>query len=111
VGNGGRFRNCHSKPAALAREAEIGALFGPQQKIVLGFESRLSPFKAGAQACLSATGSLRGKADDQNHIGSQIRNSQLFQPSYKAACAIGFELDASPIILSSAMSALGQERK
>jgi hypothetical protein len=55
---------------ALAHEAEFGALFDSQQKIMLRFESRLSPFKAGAQACLSATGSLKGKADDQNHIGS-----------------------------------------
>jgi len=62
VGNGGRFRNCHCRPTALAREADMGAPFGSRQKIVLlEFDPRLSPFKAGAQACLSATGSLRGK--------------------------------------------------
>ena len=58
---------------ALAREAEMGALFGSRQKIVLlEFDSRLSPFKAGAQTCLSATGSLSGIADDLTHIGFPI---------------------------------------
>jgi hypothetical protein len=73
VGNGGRFRNCHCRPTALAREAETGSLFGSRQKIVLlEFDSRLSPFKAGAQTCLSATGSLSGIADDLTHIGFLI---------------------------------------
>ena len=54
-----------------AHEAEMGALFVSRQKLVLlEFDSRLSPSKAGAQACLSATGSLSGIADDPTHIGS-----------------------------------------
>jgi hypothetical protein len=48
VGNGDRFRNCRCKPVALARKAGSGERFGPQQKIVLGVEPRLSSLQGGS---------------------------------------------------------------
>lgn len=51
AGNNCRFPNCRCTPAALGDER-----LNRRRRIVFDFESRLLPVKAGAQACLSATG-------------------------------------------------------
>jgi hypothetical protein len=72
-----------SKRRSLARPKSVRS-WARNKLCFLDLRHVSPPFKAGAQACLSATGSsLRGKADDRRCIGSRTRNSQLFRPITK----------------------------
>jgi hypothetical protein len=67
-----------SQRRSLARPKSVRSW--ARNRLCLNLRHVSPPFKAGAQACLSATGSsLRGKADDRRCIGARTRNSQLFR--------------------------------